>query len=296
MKSLIFNVICCSSLCSSTTVSESTVSKDGKGMVFVDQHVYVNLNPKVPKDVHRNKGAVRQVYLNKGAAGREYLNKGSSELVHPKKASPGRVYTNTTKESDQGKNFKGRFRDDNENTGGSESSSRGRSICKCGVGKRLGVKKIREGKQLWRNRMIKRCPLSRSLPKCFFRDFLLKMLTHRWMVEHSPVAAAGKHQALAEELEEDVGADLAEIEMEEELEDGDYSVGEKVDGNWTNSSRGFIQESNKNFTQRRIFKPQKITKNQNHTGHLFEEVGKSEEDRIVNGYEAGGDLICLIQI
>merc|ERR1711974_511184 len=134
-----------------------------------------------------------QVYLNKGEPGRGYQNKDEAKKVPLKKTSPGRVHTNTMNESDHGE---------------SEMSSRGRSICKCGVAKRFGVKKIREGRRLWRNRMVK-----------------------RWMTEHSPVAAAGKHQTLPEELEEDVEAALAEMQMEEELEDEgkeeDYRVGKK---------------------------------------------------------------------
>ena len=117
------------------------------------------------------------------------------------------------------------------------------------------------------------------------------------MAEHNPVAAAGKH---LEELEEDAEAEQAEMEVEEEIED--YRVN-RVDTNWTNSNGGFIREKNwprpahdQNYKKmmHHIFDPQKITTNENHTGHLFGDVARSQENRIVNGYEAG--VICLIQI
>ena len=99
-------------------------------------------------------------------------------------------------------------------------------------------------------------------------------------------------------LVEDEEADNAEMEMEEEIEDEeeDHSV-MRMHQNWTNSDGGFIREKNwprppesyknyKNFPHK-TFKLQEITNNRDHTGHLFGKVGRSEENRIVNGYEAG---------
>ena len=122
-------------------------------------------------------------------------------------------------------------------------------------------------------------------------------------MEHNPAAAAGKHKILMEgELMEDEEAENAEMEMEEEIDDEeeDHSV-KRMHQNWTNSDGGFIREKNwprppesyknyKNFTHK-TFKLQEITNNQDHTGHLFGKVGRSEENRIVNGYEAGAKYL-----
>ena len=206
MKSLVFNVIYCS-LCSSTLVSESTVSKDGKGEASADLHVHFNLNPNIVEHAYENKGRPGRIYLYKGAAEQEYLskvapghvhqnkngpgqlhqnegapgqNKGGPENVHLNKGAPGRVLLNkaspgkiqmskssfgqdfqiTMNDSDHGKNFKIRFGNDNEITGESKRSSGGRIICKCGVGRKLGVKKIQERRLLLRKMMVKRCHLS----------------------------------------------------------------------------------------------------------------------------------------
>ena len=105
---------------------------------------------------------------------------------------------------------------------------------------------------------------------------------------------------------EDEEAENAEMEMEEEIEDDDDEEGEEGDysvhQNWTESDQGFIREKNwprplqtyknnkynKDYTMHKIFKPQEITKNEDHTGHLVGKVDdQSEENRIVNGYEAG---------
>ena len=122
-------------------------------------------------------------------------------------------------------------------------------------------------------------------------------------MEHNPAVAAGKYETLfEEELMEDEVAENAEMEMEEEIEDdeeegeeGDYSVHQ----NWTESDKGFIREKNwpralqtyKDYNDNKmhkIFKPQQITNNEDQTGHLFGMVdNQSEENRIVNGYEAG---------
>ena len=102
------------------------------------------------------------------------------------------------------------------------------------------------------------------------------------MKEHNPGAAAGN----LEELEEDAGAEHAEMEKEEEIED----YREK---NWPRLPQDKTNPNHKKITHR-IFEQQKITTNRNHTGQLFGEVSKSEENRIVNGFEAGESNTDLI--
>ena len=181
MRSLMFKVVCCCcwSLSKSRTVSES-VSKDGKRRVFFDQRVHVN--PSMFEHVHLNKGALGRVHLNKGSPGREHLNKGAHAQLYPNKASPGRVQTKRSIFSQMATDYYGKK---DESRG---ESSRGRSICKCGVGRRLGVKEIQERKRLLRHMMVDRCPLSSSLPTCFF------CLTRRSRIDVRVVGELGPGQ------------------------------------------------------------------------------------------------------
>ena len=93
MKSLVFNVTCWS-LCLSTLVSESTVSKDGKGAASADLHVHFNLNPSIVEHAYENKGRPGRIYLYKGAAEQDYLSKGAPGHVHQNKNGPGQVHQN----------------------------------------------------------------------------------------------------------------------------------------------------------------------------------------------------------
>ena len=141
-----FNVICCwLSLSKSRTVSDR-VTGDGKRRVFIDQRVH--LSPSIFEHAHMNKGAQGQVYLKKGKPGRVFLNKGVPGQIYPNKVSPGRLQTNRNTS----------FQKQNEKESRGESS-RGRSICKCGVAKRLRGEEIRARKRLLRKMMVDRCPL-----------------------------------------------------------------------------------------------------------------------------------------
>ena len=160
MKSLLFNLLisCCCVLYKSKKLSESSL-KDENREVFINQ--VIRENQSLPVQDYQNEGfpesslkdGERSVFINQvirenqSLPGQEHLNKG--EL--------GQIYANKTSQAKKSTLFES----ESESRG---ESSVGKSICKCGVGRRFKRKEIRKRKRLLRHRMVDRSPFSSSLP------------------------------------------------------------------------------------------------------------------------------------